>query len=267
MNAPNKGFGATQLPKYLIVYLLIVGFGSGLAIIFDFPDTDTNTLPNGTTLKFPDSGSLSALFGLQSNDQKLILLAMLAGMTGSFLHAAQSLVSYMGNGTFKQSWAAWYLLRPWIGGILGLTIYFAFRAGLISGAAGLNPYGVVAIGLLGGWFSKTATDKLQEVFEALFTPKGDENRAHKLEGMHPVLQSIDPSPVPAGVNAIKVQGSDFDEGAAIIVNGKPLKTDYHSNAALSAELIPRPPAGTVSVQVKNPDGPKNVSEEKELVLE
>jgi hypothetical protein len=68
-------------------------------------------------------------------------------------------------------------LRPWIGAVLAFAVYFALRAGLVTGAEGLNPYGVVATGVLAGWFSETTTDKLQEVFGTLF--KTDEDRIRK----------------------------------------------------------------------------------------
>ena len=65
--------------------------------------------------------------------------------------------------------------------MLGLAIYFVMRAGLIGSAGDVNPYGLVSMGLLGGWFSKTTTDKLQEVFETLFKTDQDAERTDKLK--------------------------------------------------------------------------------------
>jgi hypothetical protein len=146
----------------LVIYLSVVGLGAAIEVIINFP-TETNDVVSFA--QDTEGQTVFAPFGkIRSTDQGLLLLAFLAGITGSFLHAAQSLSSYVGNGEFKTTWAAWYFLRPWIGGILGFAIYFVFRAGLVAGANAMNPYGVVALGLLGGWFSKTTTDKLQEVF-------------------------------------------------------------------------------------------------------
>ena len=156
----------------LTIYLLIVGLGAMLLIAANFPTTTADG-----NVEF---ATFIPLNWVPSDDQAMALMAFLAGVTGSFLHASQSLASYVGNGEFKTSWATWYFLRPWIGGILGFSLYFVFRAGLIGGAGTFNPYGLIAVGLLGGWFSKTTTDKLQEVFETLFKTEADKERKDKL---------------------------------------------------------------------------------------
>ena len=75
----------------------------------------------------------------------------------------------------------WFLVRPIIGGILALAIFLTLKAGLLGTIDAVNPYGVTAISLLGGWFSKTTTDKLQEVFEVLFKTNADSQRVNKLK--------------------------------------------------------------------------------------
>jgi hypothetical protein len=161
----------------LILYLFVVGLTATSLVALNFPQEMNDTVV------FPEEGG-RILFvpsiRVNSTEQALVLLAFFAGVAGSFLHTAQSLTSYIGNAQFKSSWAAWYVMRPWIGGILGFSLYFVFRAGLVAGASAVNPFGVVAIGVLGGWFSKTTTDKLQEVFETLFKTDADRQRSHKL---------------------------------------------------------------------------------------
>lgn len=103
-----------------------------------------------------------------SVDQGLLLLALLAGILGSLIHATQSFAGFVGNRELKRSWAFWYFMRPLVGGILGLVFYAVVRGGLLSGQVVVNPYGVIALGALAGWFSKKATEKLMEVFDALF---------------------------------------------------------------------------------------------------
>jgi hypothetical protein len=187
----------------------------------------------------------------------LICLALLAGAAGSFLHATQSLSSYIGNDTFKPSWATWYLLRPWIGAVLGFAIYFALRTGLVAGVDTVNPYGVVAIGFLGGWFSKTTTDKLQEVFETCFKTDADKNRKDKLEAVRPVVESIAPSPLPANEQEFVVRGKGFLAGAVVLMNQTQVPTTYVSPTELKGSLVgmARPAAGSrISIVVKNPQG-------------
>jgi len=164
----------------LVIYLLLIGLGSAIEVAVNFPQESNGsiTFPVGEDgqQQFVPFGSIGSV------DQGLVLLAFFAGAAGAFLHAAQSLSSYVGNNAFRASWTAWYFLRPWIGGILGIAIYIVFRAGLIAGASAANPYGVAALGILGGWFSKTTTDKLQEVFETLFKTDEDKHRKDKLGG-------------------------------------------------------------------------------------
>jgi hypothetical protein len=163
----------------LVIYLLVLGIGAAIGVVVNFPSEKDGVV------HFVEDAQGRPVFvpqlNIRSTDQGLVLIAFLAGVAGSFLHAAQSLTSYVGNDQFKSSWAAWYFLRPWIGGILGFAMYFVFRAGLVAGVAAVNPFGVVSIGVLGGWFSKTTTDKLQEVFETLFKTDADKERANKLD--------------------------------------------------------------------------------------
>ena len=140
--------------------------------------------------KIPPADSaeaLSTLFGkvhfTLTLEVRFLLIAVLAGALGSYIHAATSFVDYLGNRKFVKSWTWWYLLRPFIGVALALLIYFAVRGGLISattGANNLSPYGVAGIAGMAGLFSKQATDKLREVFETLFKTDHPPERSDKL---------------------------------------------------------------------------------------
>jgi len=114
----------------------------------------------------------------------LLLLVLLAGSLGSFLHTAQSYSEYVGNRSLKSSWAWWYSFRPFIGAGLALVFYAAVRGGFMAIATGsnakaseLNPFGVVSVAALVGMFSKAATMKLGEVFDTLF--KSDKAKESK----------------------------------------------------------------------------------------
>jgi hypothetical protein len=140
-----------------------------------------------TTSPVDASESMTAFFGkfhfTLSLERRFILIVVLAGALGSYIHAATSFVDYLGNRKFVKSWTWWYLLRPFIGIALALLIYFAVRGGLISASTGakeLSPYGVAAIAGMAGLFSKQATDKLREVFETLFKAEHPPERGDKL---------------------------------------------------------------------------------------
>jgi hypothetical protein len=117
----------------------------------------------------------------------LLLLVMMSGALGSYVHSCTSFTDYAGNRALTRSWVWWYLLRTPIGIALAVVFYFLLRGGLLttaSSGANLNVYGLAAIAALAGMFSKNATDKLREIFEAMFRTagdKGDEMRKNKLK--------------------------------------------------------------------------------------
>ena len=112
---------------------------------------------------------------------RYLMIAMLAGALGSYIHLATSFADYVGNRQLYQSWTWWYLLRPFIGMSLAVMVYFVLRGGMLSGGAGaeqLSPYGVGGVSGLAGMFSKQTTDKLRELFDNFFAlrtpPKRDD---------------------------------------------------------------------------------------------
>jgi len=66
-----------------------------------------------------------------------------------------------------------------------MSVAVVFGAGLVgqsSFANGqINLFGVIALALMGEWFSKTTSDKLQEVFSTLFSSDADKERTDKLK--------------------------------------------------------------------------------------
>jgi hypothetical protein len=194
--------------------------------------------------------------------QGLLVLALLGGILGSFMHAGQSFAKYVGNEQLTSSWACWYFLRPPVGGILGLLFYFVLRAGLLSASVeAVSPYGVVAFGALAGWFSKQATEKLAEVFENLFrTEKTGETR-DKLSAATPTITRVTVPATPPSTNVVlTVEGEHFLDGATAMLGQVPLQSMVASPTRLTA-IVPadkRPDAGTkAQITVQNP-GPTAV---------
>lgn len=157
------------------IYILIMAI---LLIVFVFKLwSTTQTVQEGNA--FPTNP-----------ETKIILLVLLTGALGSYIHAATSFVTYVGNRTMVTSWLWWYILRPFIGMILALIFYFVIRGGILtmdssdSSVKSLNLFGIVAISGLVGMFSKQATDKLREIFDNFFKTekgKGDDIRKDKVE--------------------------------------------------------------------------------------
>src|SRR6185295_16935988 len=121
-------------------------------------------------------------------DVRLLILVLLSGALGSYVHAAQSFASYVGNARFRPSWTWWYVLRMPMGAALAVFVYFCVRGGLLaagtatgSGAANeLNLFGIMAFSGLAGLFSKQAADKLAQLVLALAVLLGGEQREDKL---------------------------------------------------------------------------------------
>jgi hypothetical protein len=116
-------------------------------------------------------------------ETRYLLIVIISGALGSYIHLATSFADYVGNQRLVGTWIWWYLLRPFIGMALAVLLYFAARGGILTGNASqsLNPYGIAAIAGMAGMFSKQATDKLREIFENLFKTERPVDRANKLK--------------------------------------------------------------------------------------
>ena len=199
-------------------------------------------------------------------DERLLLLVIVAGMLGAFVHGATSLADYIGNNNFNRNWTWFYLLRPAIGMSLALVFYFVIRGGFLSttgGAADINPYGIAALAGLVGMFSKQATDKLGEVFGTLFRSapgEGDAKRKDPLQAPTGAAIQLEPLSAVAGGEGFKitVSGAGFVDGAAIHVDDVAQTTTFESANKLSAQ-IPKEKiasAATLKISVVNPDKTK-----------
>lgn len=197
-------------------------------------------------------------------DERLIMLVIIAGILGSFVHGATSLADYIGNDNFNKSWTWFYLLRPAIGMALALVFYFVIRGGFLTtsgGAKDINPYGIAALSGLVGMFSKQATDKLSEVFGTLFRAapgEGDEKRKGSLKAEPPTVTGVDPPSVPAGSTnqAITVAGTNFIDGSTVYLNDAAQVTTFVSSNQLTAQIddaLLAAPA-TLKLKVVNEEG-------------
>lgn len=130
------------------------------------------------------------------DETRLLLLVLLSGALGSFIHASTSFASYAGNRALVNSWNWWYILRPFMGMALAFIFYVVMRAGIFSTDTkieNINSFGQIAIAGLVGMFSKNAIDKLREVFDNFFRTKdGDDSRRDKLDDTIPVKDRMIP---------------------------------------------------------------------------
>jgi hypothetical protein len=109
-----------------------------------------------------------------SEEQRMILLVIIAGGLGSLIHGFRSLFWYVGNRAFVKSWILMYFLLPFIGASLSTIFYFVLRGGLFSPSATVDsasPFGFIGVAGLVGLFSNRAALKLQEIAESIFSTK------------------------------------------------------------------------------------------------
>jgi hypothetical protein len=195
-------------------------------------------------------------------DAQLLLLVMIAGGLGSFIHTATSFGDYVGNESLTQSWFLWYILRPFIGMALAAIFYLVLRGGFLSAGTNtgsINPYGIAALAGLVGMFSKQATDKLDEVFNTLFRTapgQGDSKRKDNLKNPIPNLTDLQPKYFEVDTQNLNVvvKGTGFVNGAVLKINGSNRETEFVDETELNAKLtetdVKLP--GELVVSVTNP---------------
>jgi hypothetical protein len=204
-----------------------------------------------------------------SLEERLLLLVIVAGALGSYIHSATSYSDFRGNRQFNSSWTLWYVLRPLIGVSLAMVVYFATRGGLLllivngaeaSKASNINPFGVAAVSGLTGMFSKQAADKLAEVFNTLFKSTGDENRNDSLALKPiPVIKTIEPNKgTPQGGTELIITGTGFIAGAKVLIDGEP-GNDVEVISDTKIKVYTPAGEGLVDVTVINADGQKGLS--------
>ncbi len=118
-----------------------------------------------------------------SYEIRLIILVLLAGALGSYVHVVSSYMDYVGNKKFVGSWTWWYFLRPLSGSVLALIFYFIVRGGLFSTqiqGSELSRFGIAGLAGLVGLFSNQAIDKLSEIFDIVFSTKEKVKREDSL---------------------------------------------------------------------------------------
>lgn len=241
--------------------LLLEAIATALALIYLFPDAPGDAAS-------PAPHGFGWLIGADqaSLDRRLLLLALFAGVLGSTLHTMQSFAAFVGDGKLERSWFWWYVLRAPVGALLGFLLYVVTRGGILTvNASGtsddVNPYGVIAIASLAGWFSKKATDKLAEVFDILFRTASATEFTGKLGPPKlPVLESITPTTLTAANGGtVVLVGKDIASTASVEIAGKRLPITRNGDE-LSATIPPALLPGDhelIVVQSPAPDAPRS----------
>ncbi len=268
--------------RWLGVALLLIGLLLAYFVVAFWPQTKPVAAGAAGTVQAAAGRQWiekSYVFGARVDldaDVRLLVLVLLAGALGSYVHAAQSFASYVGNARFKSTWTWWYVLRIPIGAALALFVYFVVRGGLAGTATGagtaddLNLFGIMSFSGLAGLFSKQAADKLAEVFDTMFATKEDRKREDKLsENPRPELASITPDSVAAGAVAdLTLAGRGFVKDSVVKASGKKLPSTFASPQSLTAKLATAEFAGRLEIEITvvNPEPGGGESDPKVLTI-
>lgn len=200
------------------------------------------------------------LFGsvfLMWHEERLLLLILLAGMMGGFIHSIRSMYWYIGNRNLVMSWLAMYAALPVVGALMALVFYMVIRGGLFSpqsSIADTSPFGFTALAALVGMFSTRAAVKLQDIFDMLLT-KAEEGKDSS-KNPKPTLAKISPATVTVGSAAfdLTLEGDGFVERSFVFANDtelqKTLEGDSKLIAKVPADLVAT--AGALKIKVVNP---------------
>jgi len=173
MTSPNPNMLATgnSIPKWQVdligIIYIILAIILGILVYKLWPQYDAVT---------GDYDPISNFFWTKlslSLEHRTIILVLITGAIGSFLHGASSFTNFVGENKLEKSWIWWYMLRPFIGMAVAIVFYLVIRGGLLTDtqADSLNIYGVLAVSALSGLSSDRATLKLKEIFESMFQTK------------------------------------------------------------------------------------------------
>jgi hypothetical protein len=102
----------------------------------------------------------------------LLYIVLLSGIIGACVWSLYALSSHMSAAQdFDRNWAAWYFVRPFLGGGLALALYALLRAGLFTATSGVSAtsvVGVSALSFLVGLFAENAIHKLHDIADTVF---------------------------------------------------------------------------------------------------
>jgi hypothetical protein len=113
------------------------------------------------------------------SEVNVLLMIMLMGSLGGFIHLSSSFAQFVGNRQLRRSWILYYIFMPLEGAALALLLYLLLRIGVLAGpasassatscpTANLNFVGLYAFAGLTGLFTKQAIEMLADVFSTIF---------------------------------------------------------------------------------------------------
>ncbi|MGD2086420.1 MAG: hypothetical protein PVH61_09585 [Candidatus Aminicenantes bacterium] len=105
---------------------------------------------------------------------RMLLLVLLAGGLGSYIHVATSFSYHIAKRDFEPRWYWWYWMRIPIGAILALVAIMITSGNLFVAPTGNNdsiPITTIGIAALIGLFSRHAVEKIRDILDVVFNTR------------------------------------------------------------------------------------------------
>lgn len=199
--------------------------------------------------------------GCMYDEDRLLIIVLLAGALGSLIHGLRSFVFYVGSRRAVWSWSAYYIALPFIGAGLAFIFYLVIRGGFFSTGATVentSPVGFAAVAALIGMFTEQAVQKLRKISDSVLSP-AEKGKDH-ISG--PKITSIAPAQGPtAGNNEVKIAGENFSTPVKVTFGGVDAPVKASTSASITATVPEQPEGkeGKVDVVVINTDNQKNTA--------
>lgn len=262
---PKGTIMAISLWMFLTTLFLISGLVRVWPEATQSPSIGSITNQSGTAsnasnvaIQKPTAEELKAM---KEQQRTTILLILLLGALGAQVHAVQSFADFVGNGSFSSSWAFWYIKRPLIGALVALISYSAVVGGVMGldsvyKTSGGNLWGLTAICLLSGLYSRMVTDKMYEVFSTLLAIKPG-NQPSRKDGLEngapkpPVVSKVEPAEVLlSAAVSLQIHGSGFSKTCKARLGEQWIELIYKSPTELELPVTGLPQsAGTHAITV------------------
>src|SRR5882724_2577136 len=201
--------------------------------------------------------------GCMYDEDRLLLIVLLAGALGSLIHGLRSFVFYVGSRRAVWSWSAYYVALPFIGAGLAFIFYLVIRGGFFSTGATVentSPVGFAAVAALIGMFTEQAVQKLQKISDSVLSP-AEKGKDHIFG---PKITSISPKEGPTkGGNKVTIAGENFSAPMKVTFDGVDAKEIVSTNNSITATVPAHPgdKEGKVDVVVINSDNQKDTARE------
>lgn len=195
------------------------------------------------------------------DEDRLLLIVLLAGALGALVHGLRSLSWYIGNRRAVWSWSAMYFMLPFLGAGLAAIFYLVIRGGFFSPTSTVettSPFGFAALAALVGMFTEPAVIKLRKVAITVFEPP-EQGKDHV--GPAPTITEISPKEGSTeGGEAVTITGDNFSSSVVVTFDGAKAKVTSATETSITVET-PKHAAGLVDVIVTNED--KQISTSKQ----